>query len=113
MPIQIFGTKKHPDVRKALRFFSERRAEVQFVDFQVRAPSPGELRRFAQKFGVESLVDPKSKRYADLGLAVARYSPERWLEKLVEEPMLLRLPLVRNGNRLTVGVEDQEWKAWF
>jgi hypothetical protein len=57
MEVQIFGTKKSADTRKALRFFSERRVRTHFVDLQQRAASPGELRRFAGKFGVQALID--------------------------------------------------------
>ena len=67
MEVQIFGIKKSPDTRKALRFFAERRVKTHFVDLQERAASPGELRRFAQKFGVEALVDRHSRRFLDLG----------------------------------------------
>ena len=73
MEVQIFGIKKSPETRKALRFFAERRVKTHFVDLQERAASPGELKRFAQKFGVEALIDRQSRRYADLGLAAARF----------------------------------------
>ena len=110
--VQIFGTKKHPDTRKALRFFAERRIQVHFVDLQERAASPGELRRFAQKCCVGRLVDRSSKRFLDLGLARAQLSDERWLEKLAAEPLMLRQPLARFGNQLTIGLADAEWKVW-
>ncbi len=110
--IQIFGTRKSADTRKAQRFFAERRIQVHFVDLAQRAASPGELRRFAQKFGVQALVDRESKRFRELGLGAAQLSDERWLEKLAAEPMLLRQPLVRNENRLTVGDAEATWKEW-
>ncbi len=112
MEVQVFGTKKNADTRKALRFFSERRIKTHFVDLDVRAASAGELRRFAQKFGVGALIDREGKRFAQLGLRHAHYSDERWLEKLVEEPLLLRQPLVRSGNRLTLGPAEDEWRDW-
>jgi arsenate reductase-like glutaredoxin family protein len=112
MEIQIFGTKKSADTRKALRFFSERRVKTHFVDLTERAAARGELMRFAQKFGVGALVDRESRRFEELGLRHARLSDERWLERLVEEPLLLRVPLVRNGLRLTVGAAEEEWKRW-
>ena len=112
MEVQIFGVRKNPETRKALRFFAERRVKTHFVDLQERAASPGELRRFAQKFGVEALVDRGSRRFADLGLAAARLSDERWLDRLVEEPLLLRMPLVRNQQRLTVGDAESTWREW-
>jgi arsenate reductase-like glutaredoxin family protein len=113
MNVQIFGVKKSSDTRKALRFFSERRVETHFVDLMERGASPGELKRFVQKFGLDRLIDRDSKRYAELGLRHARMSDERWLDQLVDEPLLLRMPLVRNGNALTVGLAEQDWKAWM
>lgn len=112
MEVQIFGIKKSADTRKAQRFFAERRVKVHFVDLMERAASLGELRRFAQKFGVGGLIDRDSRRYAELGLAHGRISDDGWIDKLVDEPMLLRMPLVRNGNHLTVGAAEAEWKAW-
>jgi arsenate reductase-like glutaredoxin family protein len=112
MEVQIFGTKKSSDTRKAQRFFTERRVKVHFVDLTERAASLGELKRFAQKFGVTALIDKSSRRYLDLGLQHARMSDERWLEKLVEEPQLLTQPLVRFGGKLTLGLAESEWKSW-
>jgi arsenate reductase-like glutaredoxin family protein len=112
MEVQIFGIRKSPETRKALRFFAERRIKTHFVDLQERAASPGELRRFAQKFGVQAIVDRGSRRFADLGLAAAHFSDDRWLDKLVEEPLLLRMPLVRQQQRLTVGDAESTWREW-
>lgn len=112
MEIQIFGVKKSAETRKAQRFFAERRIRVHFVDLMERAASPGELRRFVQKFGLDALIDKSSRRYAELGLAHARLSDDRWLEKLSIEPLLLHMPLVRNASQLTVGEAEDEWKRW-
>ena len=112
MEVQIFGVKKSADTRKAQRFFAERRVKVHFVDLTERPAALGELRRFAQKFGVGSLIDHDSKRFVELGLAHSRMSDDRWMEKLIDEPLLLRMPLVRNGNQLTVGAAEAEWKSW-
>src|SRR4030095_15101093 len=111
MEVQIFGVKKSADTRKALRFFAERRVKTHFVDLAERAASLGELKRFAQRFGVNALVDRDSKRYQELGLAHARYSDDRWLEKLAEEPLLLKMPLARSAQRLTVGLAVDEWRS--
>lgn len=113
MEVQIFGVKKSADTRKALRFFAERRIRTHFVDLMERAASPGELGRFIQKFGLDRLIDRDSRAYADLGLAHARLSDKSWIDKLVDEPLLLRMPLVRNGNALTVGGAEAEWKQWL
>jgi arsenate reductase-like glutaredoxin family protein len=117
MEIQIFGTRKSADTRKALRFFSDRRVRTHFVDLAERAAAPGELRRFAQRFGVEALVDRESRRFAELGLRHATLSEERWLARLADEPLLLRQPLVRaigegSGARLTIGLAEEEWARW-
>lgn len=110
---QIFGTKKCADTRKALRFFAERRVRTHFVDLAERGASIGELRRFAQKFGVAALIDRDSRRFAELGLRTALFGDERWLERMVEEPMILHTPLVRMGSRLAIGAAEPEWRRWF
>jgi arsenate reductase-like glutaredoxin family protein len=113
MEVQVFGTKKSADTRKALRFFAERRIKTHFVDLNERSASLGELTRFAQKFGVGALIDTRSPRYAELGLTSARYSDERWLTQLVDEPLLLRTPLVRCQQRLTIGAAEDRWREWL
>src|SRR5690242_8637522 len=110
--VQIFGVKKSSETRAALRFFAERRITTHFVDLKERAASLGELRRFAQKFGVPALVDREARRFEELGLAAARLTDERWLEKLTVEPLLLRMPLVRHGNALTIGEDAGAWAEW-
>ena len=113
MEVQLFGTKKSADTRKALRFFAERRVRVHFVDLAEHAASLGELKRFAQRFGVPALVDRESRRFLELGLQLARLSDERWLATLVEEPLLLRQPLARFQQRLTIGAAQSDWTSWL
>ena len=113
MEVQVFGIRKSADTRAALRFFAERRVKVHFVDLKEKAASVGELRRFAQKFGMAALVDRESKRFAELGLGSAILSDERWLEKLSLEPLLLRMPLVRNQQQLTIGAAQETWNDWY
>jgi arsenate reductase-like glutaredoxin family protein len=111
--VQVFGTRKSAATRAALRFFAERRVTTHFVDLVERAASLGELRRFAQKFGTQALLDRDAQRFAQLGLGAARLSDERWLEKLTQEPLLLKMPLVRRQNQLTIGLDEAAWKAWL
>jgi arsenate reductase-like glutaredoxin family protein len=111
MEVQVFGVQNDADTRKALRFFKERRVKVHFVDFKQRAPSPGELRRFFDRFGEERLIDRNAKRFAALGLQQAYYGNERWLEIASEEPLILKMPLVRSGNRVSVGLDEAGWRS--
>jgi len=110
--VQIFGTRKNAETRKALRFFAERRVKTHFVDLDERPASPGELRRFAQKAGVAALIDRQARRFAELGLGPARYGDDRWLDLLSQEPHLLVQPLVRQQQRVTVGAAEAEWRTW-
>jgi len=112
LEVQVFGVRKSADTRAALRFFAERRIKVHFVDLMERAASRGELDRFARKFGAAALLDRSSRRFAELGLAGAMYSPERWLERMTEEPLLLRMPLVRHQNEFSIGPAEERWRAW-
>lgn len=110
---QIFGTKKNAETRKALRFFAERRIKTHFVDLSERAASLGELRRFAQKFGTAELLDRESRRFRELGLQTAMYGDEKWLTIMADEPLLLRQPLVRLQNKLSIGGAESLWKEWL
>ncbi len=113
--VQVFGIRKSADTRAALRFFAERRIKVHFVDLNERAAAVGELRRFAREFGIAALIDRESRRFAELGLRSATLSDERWLEKLSLEPLLLRMPLVRYQQQLTIGGSPahETWDAWY
>ena len=112
MEVQVFGSQKDQDTRRTLRFWSERRVKVHFVDLKERAASKGELQRFVQKFGLTALIDKESKRYQELGLGASRLSDERWLTMLSEEPLLLQQPLTRFGGKLTLGVDEPTWTSW-
>jgi arsenate reductase (glutaredoxin) len=112
MQVQVFGTKKSSETRAALRFFAERRIKTHFVDLNERAASPRELERFISKFGLDAIIDRDGKRFKELGLAHSHLSPSRWVDKLVDEPLLLRMPLVRYESKLTVGEAQNEWKTW-
>ncbi len=113
MEVQIFGTKKCADTRKAQRFFSDRRVKTHFVDLQQRAASPGELKRFAERYGIQALIDRDGKRFAQQGLGAAHLSDERWLARLADDPLLLRTPLVRWKQKLTIGDATETWKSWL
>lgn len=84
-----------------------------FVDFQERSPALGELRRFAERFGVPSLVDRESRRFLDLGLQRSMHSDDWWLRKLSDEPGMLKQPLVRFGHRVSIGLDEGAWREWL
>ena len=113
MNVQVFGFKNCQDTRKALRFFSERRLAVHFVDLDERPAARGELRRFQERFGAAALIHREHPRFRSLGLHVSGSSPERMLERALTEPRLLRTPLVRGGNRVSLGYAPDDWKAWL
>lgn len=115
MEVQVFGVKKSADTRKALRFFAERRIRAHFVDLVERSMSAGEIERFIQRFGLEGVLDRSSKRFEELGLKHSTVSAGRWVDRLIEEPLLLRLPLVRRlgqPSAITVGMAEDVWRQW-
>lgn len=110
--VQVFGRRDSPETQKALRFFKERRVPVQFADVTVRPPALGELRRFAERFGEAALLDKDGRRFRDLGLAYVRFDPGDALARVLGDTALLRLPLVRQGNALSIGFDEATWRAW-
>lgn len=110
MTIQIFGIKGSQATRAAERFFKERRITVQVVDLNQKAMSPGEIKRFIDKFGLPALLDSESKAYVDAGLKYLKVSDTELLSRIERDPKLLRLPLVRAANKLSVGNDPEAWK---
>ncbi|MDX1979314.1 MAG: ArsC/Spx/MgsR family protein [Bryobacteraceae bacterium] len=109
--VQIFGVKNSPATRAAERFFKERRVAIQLVDLKQKAMAPGEIRRFIDRFGIGALLDKEGKAYEDAGLKYLKVSDAALLEKIEREPRLLRLPLVRGGKLLSIGHDEESWKA--
>ncbi len=109
--VQIFGVKNSPATRAAERFFKERRVPIQFVDLKQKPLAPGEIRRFIDRFGLNGLLDQAGKDYIDSGLKYLKLSDSELLARIEREPKLLRLPLVRSGNRVSIGQDEESWKA--
>jgi arsenate reductase len=110
--VQIFGTKNSAATRAAERFFKERRIQVHFVDLKQKPMSPGEIKRFLDKFGgFDKLLDREGKEYAEAGLAYLRVNDSGLMERIEKEPKLLRLPLVRGNNQFAIGQDEEAWKA--
>lgn len=109
MNIQIFGKAKCFDTKKAERWFKERRIKYQFVDILRFGMSRGELNSVKNAVGLEALIDEKDQDYPLL-----RYlaSNEAKLDKLYEDPYLIKTPVVRNGKQATVGYCPEIWKTW-
>jgi len=111
--LQVFGTKKCAQTRKAERWFKERRINFQLIDLAQKGPSPGELKKIANAVGgVEKLIDREGKRYLEKGLKYAAPTGPRIEQHLLDDPLLLRTPIVRAGDRATVGFVPEVWEGW-
>ena len=112
MNIQIFGTKKSADTRKAERFFKERGIKFQFVDLKEKGLSKGEFNSVSQAIGgIDKLIDENAKDKDTL--ALIKYTAEEdKLEKILENQQVLIQPIVRNGKKATVGYNPKVWKEW-
>lgn len=112
MNIQIFGTKKCKDTRKAERFFKERRIPFQFVDMKEKGMSKGEFTSVANSNGgMENMLNPDAKDQDALAL-IQYIAQEDKLEKILENQQVIKTPIVRNGKQSTVGYQPDVWKTW-
>lgn len=112
MNIQIFGTKKSFDTKKAQRYFKERRIRFQFIDLREKEMSKGELQSVMRAVGgLDALIDPKAKDQDTVAL-ITYLAESQKFEKLLENQQILREPIVRNGKQATVGYEPDTWKTW-
>jgi arsenate reductase (glutaredoxin) len=109
--VQIFGVKNSHATRAAERFFKERRVQIQMVDLKQKPMSPGEIKRFIDRFGLQGLLDTEGKAYVDGGFKYLKMSDAEWLGKIERNPGLLRVPLVRSGKLISIGQDEEAWKA--
>ena len=112
MNIQIFGLKKCSDTRKAQRFFKERRIPFQFVDLSQKEMSKGELRAVAARIPFRELMNTDGNRFVEKGLTHASLNAARIETLLLEDALLIRTPIVRNGKEATIGHCPEVWKTW-
>lgn len=110
MNIQIYGKNKCFDTKKAQRWFQERRVKFQSIDLPRQGLSPGELQSVKKAVGgLDQMIDPKAPRAAELRYLAYDSQKE---ERLLEDPSLLRTPIVRNGRQATVGYCPEVWESW-
>jgi arsenate reductase-like glutaredoxin family protein len=110
MNIQIIGTKKCKETQKAERFFKERGIPYHFRDLTEKGISKGELENIKQAISIEALIDREGKQFKKRGFEYMVYDIET---KLLEDSLLLKTPIVRNGKLVTVGYETEVWKKWI
>ena len=109
MNIQIFGTKKCQDTRKAERYFKERKINYQFIDLTIKGLSKGELNSVKTAIKLEDLVDIAGKEYQKRNFKYIVHETEKIL---LNNPLLFKTPIVRNGKKATVGYTPEVWKEW-
>ena len=113
LSVQVFGLDSDQATRAAIRFFKERRVAIHQVDLRRKPIAPGELRRFVERLGADALLDTEGRAYRDAGLGYMRLDDTGIVERLLADPRLLRLPLVRFGNDVSAGRAEGTWKTWI
>jgi len=112
MNIQVFGTKKCFDTKKAQRYFKERGVKFQFIDLNEKGLSKGELNSVKQAAGsIDRMLNPACRDKDALAL-IQYIAEEDKLEKILENQQVLLTPIVRNGKKATVGYQPDIWKNW-
>ena len=109
--VQIFGMKNSQATRAAERYFKERRVAIHFVDLKQKPMARGEIKRFVDRFGLAALLDTEGKAYIDAGMKYRKLSDAEMLERIERDPKLLLLPLIRGAKGLSIGQDEDAWKA--
>jgi len=110
MGLQIFGTKKCRNTQKAERYFKERSISYQFVDFAEKSISKGELNNISAVIPIEDLIDKEGKEYKKKNLQYMNYNV---YDVLLENSLLFKTPIVRDGGKVTYGHTPDVWKEWL
>lgn len=112
MNIQIFGTKKCFDTKKAERWFKERGVKFQSIDMKEKGMSAGEFNSVKQSVGgIDRMINENAKDKETLTLMKYLSDTDRD-EKLFENQQLIRTPVVRNGKKATIGYCPEIWSEW-
>ena len=112
MNIQIFGTKKCNDTKKAERYFKERRIKYQFIDMKEKGRSKGEFNSVAAaNGGLENMINWEGRDKDTLAL-IKYIADEEKFEKVLDNPQVIKTPVVRNGKQSTLGYQPEVWKGW-
>ncbi len=109
--VQIFGVKNSQATRAAERFFKERNVPIHLVDLKQKPMSPAEIKRFTDRFGLPALINAESTAYIDAGLKYLKLSDSELLARIERDPKLLRLPFIRAATKLSIGHDEESWKA--
>ena len=110
MNIQIIGTKKCKETQKAERFFKERNIQFYFRDLTIKGLSKGELDNVTRKMPIENLLNKEGKHFKKRNMEYLVFDTEN---ELLNDPLLLKTPIVRNGNLATLGYQAEIWKSWI
>lgn len=110
MNIQVIGTKKCKDSQKAERFFKERGIKFQYRDLNEKGISKGELENIKRVFDIEELIDKEGKQFKKRNMEYMVYDTEK---ELLEDPLLFKTPIVRNGKEVTLGHQPEVWQEWI
>jgi arsenate reductase (glutaredoxin) len=110
MNIQIIGTKKCKNTQKAERFFRQRSIPFHFRNIGEKNLSRGELNNILQMFKIEDLLDTKGDQYRKRNLTFMVFNIE---EEILNDSLILKTPVVRNGRLITVGYQPEIWKSWL
>ena len=109
MNIQILGTKKCRDTQKAERFFKERKIPYQFRDLNIKGISKGELDNIKREITIDDLFDRNGHQFKKRNMEFMLFNEE---EELLNDPLLFKTPVVRNGKLATVGYKPEIWHEW-
>jgi arsenate reductase (glutaredoxin) len=110
MITQIFGTKKCQNTQKALRFFKERRVDIQFIDLNEKKISKGELASILKSLKADDIIDKESREFKKLNLAYIQYDTENII---IEHPLVLKTPICRKEFKASAGYAPEIWKDWL
>ncbi len=110
MNLIVIGTKKCKETQKAERFFKERRIPFHFRDLNEKGLAKGELENITRSLNIDEIFDENGDRYKKLNLQFMVFNK---FDKLLDDSLLLKTPVVRNGSKCTVGYNPDTWKKWI
>lgn len=111
--LKVYGIKNCDSVKKALAFFKKNSIEYELFDFKTQELPCSKISEWAEAVGIKILFNSRSTTYRNLKLKELTLDEEGQKEWLCKENLLIKRPVIENGNEVIVGFNTESYQRSF
>ncbi|REL37671.1 hypothetical protein DYD21_07760 [Rhodohalobacter sp. SW132] len=113
--LKVYGIKNCNKVRDSLKWLDERDIEYTFVNLKKEPLSADKLDEFVHKVGLDVLINRRGTTWRNLGLKDQDLSDEELFEKLLENQMMIKRPVIEEegDGAVLVGYDEDAFESFI